>query len=205
MQTIRMGIFGQSGSGKTTLAKSMIKPKDVKRLIVFDPEDEYDDCGLTDTAGLNDLIAKIRASKGGFRLRYVPPGVPAHRVDALNKLSAIAIRLQSVASPAPLLVLVDELHLAYGLHETKCPHFAELNTGGRKKNIAIVGISQRIANVGMDFRTQLTDSAVFSLTDANDVKAGAQLGYKPEMIESLSQFQYLTKKDGKIVKKNTKA
>lgn len=202
MQTIRMGIFGKSGSGKTTLAKSLIKPKDVKRVIVFDPEDEYGNCDLLLNPGLNDVIAFMRDKKT-FRLRYVPPA--SHRVDALNKLSAIIIRAQSVATPQPLLVLVDELHLAYGLHETKCPHFAELNTGGRKKNIAIVGISQRIANVGMDFRTQLTDSAVFSLTDANDVKAGAQLGYKPEAIESLSQYQYLTQKDGKIVQKKTAA
>ncbi len=215
MQTMRLGIFGRSGTGKSTLAKSLIKPLSIERLIVFDPHNEYgfdpkkqtakENLKLKQVSGINPLIAALsRAWDAGdtFRFRYVPHS--AYRVDALNKVSAVINRMQDIPDPRPLWFLVDEIHLGYGLHDKlKCLNFGEVNTGGRKKNIHVIGCSQRVSWVGMDFRSQLTDSCVFHLNDAIDVKAGALLGYPAETIENLPLHQYLTKKDGKIVQKKT--
>ncbi len=207
MQTRRMGIFGASGTGKTTLAQSLITPKLATRLIVFDPMGEYKDPSIKKMATINDLVKHVRNNFGSFRVSYVPPATA--RADALNKLSAVALKIQAPYQDKPegklLTFLVDELHLGLPLHgESKCPHFGELNTHGRHFHIDIIGVSQRIAKCGMDFRSQLTQSVIFALGAPQDVAAASALGYQAKTIESLVNFQWISKKDGVISHGKTK-
>ncbi len=197
----RIGIFGASGSGKSTYARSMIKrlPK-TARVMVFDPMNDYDGLGLETFEDLNLALAHVIANFKTFRFRYRPPDATPH---ALNLMAGLAHKIQEPYSDIPtapqLWFFADELHLAYPLHgDNSAPYFKKLCTHGRHLNIALVGITQRIASIGITFRSQAEETTIFRLRGEADIKAAVELGFDKQEIKSLVNYQWIKEKFGDI-------
>lgn len=198
-QARRVGIFGASGSGKTTKALEIIK--NIDRLIVFDPLDEfgYKFVKFTDVNYLKSAITKNYAR--GFKVRFVP-----ELSKAKEQLSQICIFLRELQAGykfskfnSMVTLFVDELDVGFPLNESKingANGFYYLCCRGRHYGINIVGVSQRMSLVDLPFRANLSDLYLFRLADFNDIKnACAMIGsnYKSRL-QALSNFQYLYKK-----------
>lgn len=198
IQARRVGIFGASGSGKTTKALSIIK--NVNRLIVFDPLDEfgYKFAKFTDVKSLTKAIIKNYAT--GFKVRFVP-----NLGQAKKQLSEICVFLKLLQSgykinklSSLVTLYVDELDLGFPLNESRADPengFYYLCCRGRHYGINIVGVSQRMSLVDLPFRANLSDMYIFRLADFNDIKSAcAMIGnqYKSQ-IQSLQNYKYIYK------------
>ena len=146
----RTGIFGASGSGKTNFLMGLIANK--RRMIIFDPEDEFEDfCDVTCTTP-EQARAAMAANWRGFRIQYVPP--PECESRHLSSISKLAFLAQQPFKPKgnkglmQMTLVVDELQTSFPLHKgvSLAPHFATLCSRGRKYGIELVGAAQRVAD-----------------------------------------------------------
>lgn len=197
-QARRVGIFGASGSGKTTKALELVK--NIDRLVVFDPLDEfsYKFVKFTDIKTLKNAILKNYAS--GFKVRFVP-----NLGQAKKQLSEICIFLRQLQAgykfskfSSLVTLYVDELDLGFPLNESRADGnngFYYLCCRGRHYGINIVGVSQRMSLVDLPFRANLSDMYIFRLADFNDIKSAcAMIGnnYKSQ-IQVLQNYRYIYK------------
>lgn len=190
----RIGIWGGSGSGKSTRAKEMIKA--ARRIVVFDPMDEYQREGFKRFSSLPVLGRYIAANLKAFRCCYVPS--PGREAQALHTLSFMLRDLQSGyksgAHTAQLHFLVEELNMGFGTNNAdKFDGFAFLCSRGRHFGINLLGISQRPNEVNTRFRGNLEHVYVFRLIDHVDIKSltaalGTQYAGK---INTLAPHDYL--------------
>ena len=118
-QARRVGIFGASGSGKTTKALELVK--NIERLVVFDPLDEfsYKFVKFTDIKSLKNAI--LRNYTSGFKVRFVP-----NLGQAKKQLSEICVFLRLLQTgykfskfSSLITLYVDELDLGFPLNESK--------------------------------------------------------------------------------------
>ena len=199
----RIGVFGRSGSGKSTYVKNLIR--DERRLVVFDPCDEYRTLKKTTPAG---VLGAAKRSYRDFRLRVVPTG-GGGEAAALSRLCDVLKLIQepykqNMAGAPELVLVVEEMNLSFPVHggAEKAPAFAELCSRGRHWGIEIVGVSQRIAEVSTRFRGNLTEAVIFEQREPRDIKAAADaLGAPRWRVEELLPFEYLTEEGREIKKK----
>lgn len=201
----RVGIFGASGSGKTTKALTLITG--CKRLVVFDPLDDFGGkfTRFTDLARLRDYLVKNYAA--GFRVAFVPP--PGGEPDALSAVCMLLKNLQTGFKfnryQTKITLLCDELNLSFPLGYSRgnpANGFCFLCNQGRHYGINVIGVSQRMSLVDMPFRANLSDLFVFRLADFNDIKAAtAMLGapYKPRIL-ALQNYKYIYKNPEGVIK-----
>jgi hypothetical protein len=206
----REGIFGASGGGKTTLARELIASRG--RVVIFDPLDkgDYRGAGFRRVAGRPDLIKALAAlwDKPKFRLVYAPArgDLPAE----LSWLSDGLMRIQDTAKKGGITLLVDELNTAFPVYSLPqgCDGFKWLCFRGRHYEIDLIGISQRPANVGADFRGNETDRYMFRVADHTDLMTlGKMIGRDGKrQLETLERFEYLhwSGRDGRLTKKRTR-
>lgn len=206
-QARRVGIFGASGSGKTTKALELVK--NVDRLVVFDPLDEfgYKFVKISSLQQLKTIILKNYSK--GFKVRFVP-----ELAKSKEQLSQICIFLRELQSgykfskfSSMITLFVDELDLGFPLNESKANGnngFYYLCCRGRHYGINIVGVSQRMSLVDLPFRANLSDLYVFRLADFNDIKSACQMiggGYK-ENLQSQQNYHYIYKNPNGDIKIN---
>lgn len=196
----RVGIFGASGSGKTTKALDLVK--DSRRLVVFDALDEFTGKFPRKT-NLDELkVYLIKNYAKGFRVAYVPPFGSEPR--ALSDLCDFLRRLQSGFKynqhAAKITLFVDELNRSFPLgysRQKPANGFCFVCNQGRHYGINVVGCSQRMSQVDMPFRANLSDLFVFRLADYNDIKcAVAMVGvpFKQQLLE-LPNYKYIYKNE----------
>lgn len=171
----RIGIWGRSGSGKSSYAKQFLSGR--KRVIVFDPLDEYSNEGFKRTPGhdLDAVRVSMRDAWATFRLAYVPPSGAEDR--ALSGLCRLLMAAQEpyrkTGKGAHITLVVEEMNMAFptagGVQ--RCPGFAEICSRGRHYGIEVVGLSQRIAEVGTRFRGNCTETVIFAQKGPRDQKA----------------------------------
>lgn len=178
MSAKRMAIYGKSGSGKSYYLKSIIK--DMDRVVVFDPEEEYGELpGFTEVDRLSDLLELLRDCwDTSFRVAYVPSA--GREPEDLHKVSQIIERIGEAYKCGKLdktmAFAVDELNLSFSLtvNTDKLDGFARLCSRGRKRGIHLIGSTQRPAEVSTRFRGNLDRIAVFQLAQKIDVDAAAK-------------------------------
>tara|TARA_R110002074_G_scaffold8131_19_gene34102 strand:- start:1260 stop:1925 length:666 start_codon:yes stop_codon:yes gene_type:complete len=195
----RIGIWGRSGSGKSSYAKKLLKGR--RRVVVFDPLDEYSAEGIKRTAG-HDLDAVRVAMRGNwsrFRLAYVPPAGSEDR--ALSGLCRLLMAAQepfrASGKGAQITLVVEELNMSFpssgGVQ--KCPGFAEICSRGRHYGIEVIGLSQRLAEVNTRFRGNCTETVIFAQKGPRDQKAAREeLGAGVAL--PTSNLQYVREKGG---------
>lgn len=184
--------FGARGQGKSTQAKALLEVQDPRRLLVFDPMDEYGPFADR-VSSLGELLARVRAG-GSFRLRYVPPPILG-----LEKKDGALIRtrfntLCAIAYQAgELLLLADELQLVTAAGYAP-PAWRQCTSTGRHVGLAIVGISQRPALIDKGLFSNATTVSTCRLNFEDDVQTMARvLGVSAERIRTLPRFRYIAR------------
>jgi ABC-type dipeptide/oligopeptide/nickel transport system ATPase component len=209
-QAVRIGVYGASGSGKTTKANELIKNLD--RVIVFDPVENFPDDNMITVHSVAELYVTLRnVWKTGFRIRYVPY-MGAVAVKDLHDLSVALLNLQMNVkgniNGAHITLVVDEMNTAYPVSAMKKEHwgFGEICSRGRHYRINVIGISQRMAEVNNQFRGNMTACYLFRNAHQNDRKAAESLigsEYK-EKLRSQPNFKYIYYQNGRIKTGETK-
>lgn len=160
-------VLGGSGTGKSSYVKDLLRKKPPKRLLVFDPEEEWGEFGRVRTS-LKDVIAACEAAgaSGGLRIVFVPSPDPATATRQFDVFCRIAFHAER------LTFVVDELKLV--TTPSRSPVGWGMLTGrGRKRGIVIYGLSQRPASMDKDFLGNCTVVRTGRLgyeDDANAVK-----------------------------------
>ena len=192
----RTGIYGRSGSGKSTRAKELVAG--LRRIVVFDALREYRQRGFTELTtlrGLRDHLARNWPT--GFRCAYVPPS--GHEAEALHVVSTLLKRAQQPyfrgKDPRQLTFLVEELNMSFPVTAlpAKLNGFPELCSRGRHYGIALIGVSQRLAEINTRFRGNTTESYYFRLADHADLTTAARVigpAWKGKLA-TLQDHQYL--------------
>lgn len=201
----RIGVFGSSGSGKTTLGLALVKSSN--RVIFFDPLDDLPaKHRFTNINRLKQFLVKNYVT--GFRVAFVPNLGSA--AAQLSEISQFLITMQNgfkFGDYSQLVTLfVDELDLAFPLNLSKKQSenkFYFLCCRGRHYGINIVGISQRMSQVDLPFRANLSDLFILRLADFNDINnAVNMLGQNwREPVQNLKNYEYIYKgSTGYVVK-----
>lgn len=203
----RYAVFGASGSGKSQYVKHALR--DRKRLVAFDPMDEY---GTRDGFGyvacdtrcetLEEVRIAMRRDWRSFRIAFVPKaGREAQQLSALCKLLKAAQTPIKGSSKGPMLTLAaDELNLSFPIHgAVKNNGFAELCSRGRHYWIELWGAAQRISEVSTRFRGNVTETVILRTQGATDVNNAADAtGATKDQIKALQNLDYIVARSGKI-------
>lgn len=181
------GYFGATGTGKSTAAKAWLRQRDPERLLIFDPEGEYD--GWGHLCGSVELVDRLKTglSTRGFRLRYMPP--LANRIAAFDKFCSIA--LFTAERCGGCVVVVDELAEVTSSGKAINGWGALVRTG-RKRGIELVACSIRPAEIDKTFWSQCTYVRSGRLTFGPDLaRMASVLGCEPEQLARLRDLDYL--------------
>lgn len=197
----RVAVIGASGSGKSSYVKQLLKAH--RRVVIFDPMDEYKREGAARVRSVEEARQIMRDSFGRFALAYVPPAGGEAR--ALNRLSHLCIAAQAPWKGKPkgpeLCMVVEEMNSSFPVHgaEGKAPAFAEICSRGRHSHIHVIGVTQRFAEVSTRFRGNLTECVVFRQQGPNDIRAAIDAtGASRDQITALKNLQYLRSVAGEI-------
>ena len=202
----RVGVWGRSGSGKSAYTKARIAGR--KRVIVFDPMDEYSSQGMktvrhTSRNALDNVRLLMRKNWAGFRIAYVPPA--GKEPQALSALSELLFAAQSAyragSSSAQITLVVEEMNLAFPVSGgvEKCPGFAHVCSRGRHYGVEVIGASQRIAEVSTRFRGNCTETVVLPQKGPRDISAAAhELGCNTSKVSALRNLQFIHEQNGTL-------
>ena len=201
----RIGVFGRSGSGKSTYTKRLIKAR--KRVVIFDPLEEYDAkvrVRHVRRDSINDVIRAIAADYQGFRVSYVPPA--GDEAEALSKLCWALLEAQEPFRAGDkrtpgLTLVVEEMNNSFPVHggAENCRGFAEICSRGRHYGIEVIGVSQRIAEVATRFRNNCTETVILAQKGKRDLDAAAELiGGDRQKVMALRNLDYLHEKNGEL-------
>ncbi|WP_420429231.1 hypothetical protein [Kordiimonas sp.] len=204
LNATRVGIWGGSGSGKSTRAKELTAR--CRRIVAFDPMEEYAAQGFRQFSTLPSLGHHLAGSFGNFRACYVPPA--GQEVEALHSLSNMLRDMQNGYKAglhrAQLHFLVEEMNTCFPTAmKAEFSGFANLCSRGRHFGINLYGISQRPNEVHTRFRGNLEHVYAFRLIDHVDLKslAGALGSSYADKIRLLNPHEYYYRGlDGRIVK-----
>ena len=194
-------ISGASGYGKSTLAKAMVKAK--KRVVIFDPMDEYH--LLRDVSRVTSLTAlKAHIVRGGgkqFKVAYHPSGMGDHRLpQALNHLCDMLMQGQRPYkeghSTLQMALFVEEASIAAPNHQLGRggDAFSYVSRIGRHYGIEVIAVTQRYKEVLKTFRGNCPTQIYFRLTEPDDVKEVEKLpgmGPYKGKIGSLGMHHYI--------------
>jgi len=199
----RIGVWGASGAGKSAYVKQCIK--NLKRVVVFDPLDEYGALpGMKRCRSVEAVRLLMVKNWSGFRIAYVPPASCEPRV--LSQLSLLLMKAQegykAKGAGRRLTLVVEEMNLSFPLHgDTKARGFAEITSRGRHYGIEVYGLSQRIAEVSTRFRGNCTETIALRQQGPRDVQAAADaLGVDRADVQGLLNLEYIHSKNGKITR-----
>ena len=171
---------GSSGSGKSYKVKSLIKQS--KRLIIFDPDDEYGELSnIVTVTTAQALLTKVKQNpKGGLRIRYVANGeaafnVWAKAVFAWGNCVAVAEEIAGVTSPG------------------KAPQgWHTLVSRGRKRGITLYAVTQRPSESDKTILGNLSSIWVGRMSRAKDRKyMAAELDVHVNDLTELKALDYL--------------
>jgi DNA helicase HerA-like ATPase len=130
-------INGASGTGKTEYFKrNILKPAMQKKIkvIIIDPEDEYEEIPKTSIKNILDDL-KVKTA-----VRYVPN---LRQNDYLEQLDKLYMKIFD--NVRGCIIAIDEARFCGGEQHKLVNGLLELITRGRKRNLKLVVITQRIA------------------------------------------------------------
>ena len=171
---------GSSGSGKSFKVKSKIKKS--KRLVIFDPDDEYDEVSNIKTVRTAQALLELvkRNPKGALRVRFVANGEKAFNVwskavFAWGNCVAVAEEIAGVTSPG------------------KAPQgWHTLVSRGRKRGITIYAVTQRPSESDKTILGNISKIWVGRMARAKDRKyMAAELDIHVDDITELKALDYL--------------
>lgn len=188
----RIGVWGRSGSGKSAYVKQRLRK--AKRVVVFDPLDEYSDFERAVT--VDQVKYLMRQKWKTFRIAYVPPvGQEDIGLSHLSRFCKAAQQpFKKGENRSYMTLAADELANAFPTHGgvTRCPGWSELCARGRHYGIVLIGASQRLAEVNTRFRANCTETVVFPQKGPQDRKAAAlELDCTVQELEGLADLHFI--------------
>ena len=195
----RIGVWGASGSGKSAYVKQQIKGR--KRLIVFDPLEEYAALCKTSCKTVDEVRKAMRADWHGFTISFVPPaGQEPRALSSLCKLILAAQQpYKTTGKGAGVTLVVEEMNLSFPVHggADKAPGFAEVCSRGRHYGVEVFGVSQRIAEVSTRFRGNCTETVVLRQQGPRDLNAASEaIGGMKSEIAGLQNLHFIHERQG---------
>jgi len=167
-------IMGKRGSGKSYLAKKMIQA--ASRLLVYDPMGEYfGGVVVDDFLELRDFWLKVY--RGRFRIIYRP-------IDAEAEFAPIC-RLAWACEN--LTFLIEEVQ-TFCNPRSICTDFKAIIAKGRKKEIEVIGVTQRPAEISKLLTSQAKEMYIFNTTEPNDIEYFKNT-FGSEFVEKMSALQ----------------
>lgn len=165
-------IFGKTGTGKSTKAKSLIKESLSSRIIVIDALAEYDEFIIVEN--FLDFYEYVKDNQD-FKL--------ACRFSSdmdIEYLFKIVFELGNI------LLIVEEAEI-YISPYAKQSNFLRLVRYGRHKNISIIGIARRAAELSIDLRANTDNIISFKQTELTDIEIMKKIGF--ENLNNLNEFE----------------
>ncbi len=197
----RIGVWGASGSGKSSYVKKKLVT--LRRVVVFDPLDEYSKLKMKRCTTAQQVLEAMRSNWKYYRIAYVPPAGKETR--ALSQLSKLLLQAQEVYKTTGkgqgMTLVVEEMNTCFSVNCSmkEAAGFAEICSRGRHFGIEVYGLSQRIAEVNTRFRGNCTESVVLRQQGKNDVEAATYvLGCDKPTVTALKNLEYLHSQNGKI-------
>ncbi|WP_416306205.1 helicase HerA domain-containing protein [Neptunicella sp. SCSIO 80796] len=174
-------VIGSTGAGKSSYVKKEVAGD--KRILIFDPDDEYGDiAGMVTVYNATDLLERVKAAKtSDLRIRLVAEGQKAFEfvcdvAFTWTNCTLIAEELADVTKPsfAPP---------AWG---------RVVRRGARKRNIRIFATTQRPANADKVIFTQATMIRTGLLGNDTDRKTVAsEMDIPASEIGALDELDFL--------------
>lgn len=186
-----LAILGRKGSGKTYLARQMINK--APRLIVFDPQRQFTDCGVVieDRLSLAEYIAAI--SGGDFRIIYQPVFDVRGDEDLIQVEFSFICRC--VGRMSSLVFVIDEFDRCIGRDYT----MKNLIQTGRHAGISIIATTIRYTDATRDFTAQADAVISFQCTEPGDVRYFRdRFGDMAERLPYLPLYHYIRKDAGEL-------
>lgn len=197
----RIAIFGASGTGKSTRVRQLIAERE--RVIVYDVLHEYKGHIVT---SLVDVMEAVKAAWGKpFKIVY-RPAIGTDREKELHNLSMALFRVQEPYKAGqwkhPVTLVVEEMSTCYNVSQRPPERdgFGELCSMGRHYGIGVIGVSQRPAQVGTNFRGNVSETYGFRLAENTDIQyfrqkfGSAVAASMPDL--AVGECQFL--KDGQV-------
>jgi hypothetical protein len=161
-----IAVMGASGSGKSAWIKQQLRAGKPRGLLVWDPQDEFDEFGRP-VSNMRELVQAVKeAHADGYRLVYKPGmafSTYGGKFDVFCQLAYMA---------AGGCVVVDELGDV--TEPSRAPDgWSILSRKGRHQGITLFGAAQRPANIDKDFIGNSTLVHCSRLGYANDIKVMA--------------------------------
>lgn len=128
-------VTGASGSGKSSIVKKLMQHE--KRVIAFDPDDEYsEEKGFNTSKSCTELLEKVLATKGGAMKTRVVARTP----EAFGACASVAFEWGNCA------FIAEELAGEGRTTPSKAPpDWHKIISRGRKRGINVIGVTQRPA------------------------------------------------------------
>lgn len=197
----RIGVWGASGSGKSSYVKQKIT--NVKRIVVFDPLDEYKSLKMSRCMTVDEVRKCMVSNWDNFRVAYVPP--VSKEARALSQLSKLLLKAQEPfkarGSGKQVTLVVEEMNKSFPVKggDSQAVGFAEICSRGRHSGIEVYGLSQRIAEVNTRFRGNCTQTVVLRQQGAVDIAAASNaLGVGKPTVAALKNLEYIHERNGEI-------
>ncbi len=144
--------IGQSGTGKGIFVKSRLRKLKPKRILILDPQNEYEGFGepVTSSKKLAEIVAAAGKSKP-FAVRYLFPKIC--RKKQFDAVFDLACKLAYLAGDC--VFLVEELS------NFTTPSFApeawkRMSNSGRHEGVHVIGCSQFPAQIDKSFLSNCT-------------------------------------------------
>lgn len=171
--------IGASGSGKGVSVNAELRALKPKRLLIWDPRDEYG-AHAEKCTSLPQLVGAFRkAGDGPVRLRYVP-GAALSLPDAFGLVCALAFEAGNLVFVAEELSDVTSASRAL-------PAWRRVITQGRWKALVVLGAAQRPALIDKTFLGNCTYIRCFTLRYAEDRREMARALDVPQ--EQVNELQ----------------
>lgn len=160
-----LGLFGARGSGKSRKAKQFLSDERPARVLVWDTMDEYNDHAQA-VPSLSVMLG--RSAAPAFALRYVPRGTDRELAARFGAFCALAY------ARGDLVLVVEELQRVTAPSWAPA-EWSDCTLRGRHRRLAIIGISQRPANVDKNFFSMATFLSTGRLAFPADRRAMAEV------------------------------
>lgn len=181
-------VYGSTGSGKSYFTKRALQG--ARRVVVFDPQDEYAAHGFDRCTSIAEVFEQGMADDWrGYRLAYVPHP-EADMVDELHYLARGLWASQEAAGTMRACLVIEEANRGYPNQALPKDRrgVQALVLQGRHARIDIIAISQRPALVNPDLRGNADRVVIFRLAEYRDRQTIGQM-FGPEYIKEVKGLQ----------------
>lgn len=174
-------ILGRKGTGKTTLAKQ--RASSASRLLVVDNLVEYHQGLIFERYGALEHYAPQNRECFACVCRFTTDDEQRRLFQLAWDLGHLTLLAEEVDWYAP------PSRPAKGSAAEK---FLELLKYGRHRDLSIIGVSRRPAEITRMLTSQADEIVSFQQTEPGDLKYLQKYGFRPEELAALGEFQYAT-------------